>query len=216
LDPSRSARWDDGYMPLVIDSSRAFRRIQELVSLVEAVVLADPNDESDWIEWKAGRVLANKDSTVQLSRHILGMANRKVSEAARFAEGCGYVIVGAEPGRCDGVTAIDPADLDSKIITYTGADGPSWSPQYVPCHGVQVLVITVEPPRPGQRPFTLRKAYQGYHLGAIFVRRPGRTILAEPADIQALVDRYGVRDTYVGVPHLGRLFWDSGCSSTTR
>ena len=88
------------------------------------------------------------------------------------------------------MTGIDPADLDSKIITYTGADGPSWSPQYVPRHGVQVLVITVEPPRWGQRPFTLRKAYESYHLGAVFVRRPGRTILAEPADIQALVDRY--------------------------
>lgn len=82
--------WDDGYMPLAIDSSRAFRRIQELVGLVDAVILADPNDESDWIEWKAGLILANKDSVVQLARHILGMANRKVSEAARFAEGCGY------------------------------------------------------------------------------------------------------------------------------
>jgi hypothetical protein len=177
-------------MPLAIDSSRAFRRIQELVGLVDAVILADPNDESDWIEWKAGLILANKDSVVQLARHILGMANRKVSEAARFAEGCGYIIVGAEPGNCDGITGIDPADLDSKIVTYTGADGPSWSPQYVPCQGVQVLVITVEPPRWGQRPFTLRKAYEGYNAGAIFVRRPGRTILAEPADIQALVDRY--------------------------
>ena len=39
-----------GYMALVIDASRAFRRIHELVNLVEAVVLADPNDESDWIE----------------------------------------------------------------------------------------------------------------------------------------------------------------------
>jgi hypothetical protein len=160
------------------------------VDLVEAVVLADPNDESDWVEWKDGLVLSNKDGIVQLARHILGMANRGVGEAARFAEGCGYVIVGAEPGKCGGVTSIDPADLDSKIITYTGADGPSWSPQYVPCRGVQVLVITVEPPRWGQRPFTLRKAYEGYHLGAVFVRRPGRTILAEPADIQALVDRY--------------------------
>jgi DNA-binding beta-propeller fold protein YncE len=25
-----------------------------------------------------------------------------------------------------------------------------------------------------------------------------------------------VRDTYVGVPHLGRLFWESGCLSATR
>lgn len=148
-------------MPLAIDSSRAFRRIQELADLVEAVVLADPNDESDWIEWKDGLVLSNKDGIVQLARHILGMANRKVGEAARFAEGCGYVIVGAEPGKCGGVAGIDPADLDSKITTYTGADGPSWSPQYVPCRGVQVLVITVESPRWGQRPFTLRKTLRG-------------------------------------------------------
>ena len=42
----------------------------------------------------------NKDSIVQLSRHMLGMAGRKVVEAARFAEGCGYVIVDAAPGTC--------------------------------------------------------------------------------------------------------------------
>ncbi len=42
------------------------------------------------------------------------------------------------------------------------------------------------------------------------------TILAPGYDDGPAGGPGGVRDTYVGVPHLGRLFWESGCSSTTR
>jgi hypothetical protein len=48
-------------------------------------------------------------------------------------------------------------------------------------------------------------------------RRPeGGPRVAGDSDRDLLCRWFGVCDTYVGVPHLGRLFWESGCSSTTR
>jgi hypothetical protein len=49
-------------------------------------------------------------------------------------------------------------------------------------------VITVGPPAPGDRIRTLQKDFGSYLAGAVFVRRPGRTIQAQ--HIRALEDRY--------------------------
>jgi hypothetical protein len=163
---------------------------------VEAIVEASPNDESDWIEWKNKLSLREKKTMFQIGRHILGMANRTPENAARNAEGCAYVVIGAEPGRVVGVDEIDPADIETGIGPYLGPEGPQWTAQYVKPQGPgdSVLVITVEPPRRGQRMFTLRKEYSGYLEGTVFVRRPGRTIRAESADIRLLEDRYAATD----------------------
>ena len=184
-------------MPLNVDSSRALRSPKELADLVQAVLTASANDETTWIEWKNGLVLVDRDARVKLARHILGMANRPVDEASRQAGGCGYIVIGAEPANCGGVTEIDPADLDGGLRPYIGSDGPRWSPHYVNSQGKSVLVITVDPPRRGDRAFTLQKAYENYYAGQIFVRRPGRTISAEPGDIRALEDRFAATDSPV-------------------
>lgn len=184
-------------MPLVIDSSRAFRSPLEVTGLVQAIVGASPNDESDWVEWKNGALmLGQKAAYFAIARHALGMANRLPGNAALHAEGCGYIVVGAEPGQYQGVTEVDPADLDAGIRPYLGSDGPRWSAQYVKPqpHGGSVLVVTVEPPRRGDPLFTLRKEYDKYLAGAIFVRRPGRTDQAGPGDVQNLADRYAAAD----------------------
>lgn len=61
---------------------------------------------------------------------------------------------------------------------------------YVEADSKSVLVVTVEPPQPGDRMRTLNKEADRYRRGAVFVRRPGRTIPAEPQDIRALEDRF--------------------------
>jgi hypothetical protein len=183
-------------MPLNMDSSRAFRSPQEVTRLVQAVLGASPNDESDWIEWKNGFSLRDKRARVEIARHILGMANRLPEDAARHAEGCGYIVIGAEPQRCGGVEEVDPADLDAGLRPYLGSDGPRWGLQYVTPNtpGDSVLVITVEPPRRGDRSSTLQREYDSYRAGTIYIRRSGRTIQAEPGDVRALEDRYAATD----------------------
>jgi hypothetical protein len=151
-------------MPLNIDSSRALRSPQELADLVQAVIGASENDESTWVEWKNGLVLREKGTRVEITRRILGMANRPPEEAARHAGGCGYIVIGAEPGFCGGVNEIDPADLDAGLRPYLGSDGPRWSPQYVKVQGKSVLVITVDPPRRGDRSSTLQREYERFAI----------------------------------------------------
>jgi hypothetical protein len=98
-------------MPFVIDSSRAFRSPNELNDLIRAILMASPNDEATWIEWKNGLVLTDKETRVHhIVRHILGMANRPVEEAAQHAEGCAYIVIGAPaPGPRRGASCARPA-----------------------------------------------------------------------------------------------------------
>jgi hypothetical protein len=177
-------------MPLAVDASRALRSPQALAGLVEAILNASENDESDWVEWKSSLDLHEKDTQGTIARHALGMANRRPEYAARCAGGCGYIAVGAEPGNCIGVAEIDPAVLSQGMHPYLGSDGPGWGAQYVRRNGTAVLVVTVEPPRSGDRIFTLQKEFSKYQAGAVFVRRQGRTVQAGPGDIRALEDRF--------------------------
>lgn len=118
------------------------------------------------------------------------MANRSCAEAQRHAAGCGYIVVGAEPGAVSGVAEVDPAVLDQGIQAYLGSDGPAWGMNYIRKDASSVLVITVEPPAPGDRIRTLHRDFASYLAGTAFVRRPGRTIQAQPGDIRALEDRF--------------------------
>lgn len=178
-------------MAVLIDTRLPLRSSEELAGLVNAVVAASANDETDWLEWKSGLDLKRKQNQVTIARHILGiMANRRVTDAARQAGGCGYIVIGAEPGSVTGVAEVDPADLSQAIQIYLGSAGPSWSASYIPTAGASVLVITVEPPAAGDRIRTLQREFQPYLAGAIFVRRQGRTFPALPGDIAALEDRF--------------------------
>ena len=181
-------------MAVQIDTARALRRPDELAALVLAVVQADPADELDWIEWKSGLDLSTKSAQGTLARHILGLANRQPGAAAAHMQGCGYIVVGAEPGSTSGITPIDPAQLSQGILAYAGSDGPAWSPQYVQNGSASVLVVVVEAPQPGHRIFTLRREFaigpKTYRAGTVFVRQPGKTEIAGPEDIRALEDRY--------------------------
>jgi len=186
-------------MTLRIDVSRALTTHEELAALARAVVAAQPEDELDWIEWKIAGDLSKRPTQGTIARHILGLANRLPDRAALHAGGWGYLIMGAQPGTAPGITRVDPAVLGQGVQSWLGSEGPAWWPHYDEEQGVPVLVVTVAPPRAGQRAFTLRKdltvtapagGSKGYPAGTIFVRYPGRTELAGPGDIRALEDRY--------------------------
>lgn len=185
-------------MPVQIDLTRELRTSAELGQLVDAVTQASPNDELDWIEWKSSYDLTDRPTQGTIARHILGMANRRPDQASLHAQGCGYLVIGAEPGQVTGVTELDPADLTQAIRPYLGTEGPVWTPGYVREFAVPVLVVVVDAPRPGDRMFTLEKQFtvrspggqpKTYLAGTIFVRRHGLTEQADPGDIRALEAR---------------------------
>ena len=114
-------------MSLQIDTRTALRTPNALAQLVFAVTQASSNDELDWIEWKSGLYLTDRATQGTVARHILGMANRRPDQARLHAGGCGYVVIGAEPGRVTGVIEADPADLSNAIRPYLSAEGPVWT-----------------------------------------------------------------------------------------
>jgi hypothetical protein len=178
-------------MAVEIDTGVALRGMNDLRRLVEAVVGADENDELDWLEWKSTLDLSTKHGCFQVAKAVLGMANRAIEQAKLACEGLGYVVVGAEPGRLHGLVSVDPAMLDQIIEPYIGgANGPRWTSTYVPVDdGKVVLVVTVEAPKAGDRIFSLRREFDKAKTGTIFVRKPGRTVPADPIDLEALQDR---------------------------
>lgn len=181
---------EDGRMALQIDKTRALRTHDDLRALIGAIVAALAEDEPDWLEWKSTLDLNDKIAQGRIARTILGMANRPVVTALRAMEGYSYIVVGAEPGAAAGITRIDPSELGRGIQPYLGAAGPAWHLDYILYTGSgSVLVVTVDPPRPGDRIRTLDKESERHLRGTVLIRRPGETAQADPGEVRALEDR---------------------------
>ncbi len=178
-------------MALAVDIARPLRTRAELISLVEAIRDADPNEhESDWVEWKRELNLgADAGHTFEAARHILGFGNRDPAAVASYCEGTAYLVVGVEPGAVQEVPSWDPADLDNWISRYVASGAPRWRADRVEVDGKQVVVFTIEAPSPGDRVCTLQRGFDRTPAGRIFVRRGGKTHEASPAEIAHLEAR---------------------------
>jgi len=147
-----------------------------LRQLVEAVRDGMPSvQETDWLEWKHGDKAAEPEFFGEVSRHIIGFANRHPDYARAHVEGCGYLLIGVEKGGVSGVGALDPANLQQGVERFTGEDGPRWTVYYPVVDAETVLVFLVEPPNWGDIIHYLRTGYGKYRSGAIFIREPGKT-----------------------------------------
>ncbi|ROR36406.1 hypothetical protein N8D77_12215 [Curtobacterium flaccumfaciens] len=182
-------------MALNTDTSRQLRSLQDLRDLINAVNGADSSDESNFLEWKRDLDLTKAAGWFAISKCIIGMSNRPVQKASLVFGGCGYMVVGAEPGNTPGVFIPDLAQLEPWLVKYLGNDGPSWAPRSVDYNGQSVLVITIEPPSDSDKIHTLRKTYTpdsgkgGHQEGTIFVRHHAQSAPATTADIRDLEQR---------------------------
>lgn len=182
-------------MVLSLDTSRALRTPAQVLALMQAVYEAAPEDESRSIEWKSAYPdLTSTEASFAISRAILGLANRPVAVAATSFEGVGYVLVGVEPRSLEGQQVPDSAELLNAIHRYTGHGWPYWDARTHTFNAATVLVVTVEPPRDGDRIALLQKSYQPakgplVSEGTIFVRRSGATERASRAELEMLQDR---------------------------
>jgi hypothetical protein len=175
-------------MPFPIDVSHPFRYPSELRRLVEAVRRAGDYDEARWIEWKRTLDLTVTASIRHIAKQILGFANRDPQIAGMWAGGYAYLVIGASPEALQGVTQVDPEQLVSKVRPYVGSS-ITWTPEYIEVDGAAVLVIIVEPPRPGDEIHVLRKALDPYRPGTVFIRRHGQADQADPDELGMLQRR---------------------------
>jgi hypothetical protein len=181
---------------LPIDVSRPARSYSERLALVKAVAGAPPSEpETDWLEWKSQLDVSSKAGAYAAARSVLGFGNRDPDHARRFAKGCAYLLAGVEPGNLAGVAVHDPADVEQWLNRFIAPGRPQWDVDYVDVGGKAVLFLTVEAPEWGDAPFTLQRALDGYHAGAVYVRTRGKTDYATPADIERLTERAKRGDT---------------------
>lgn len=192
-------------MPFPIDDlSQPFRRPSELRRLVQAVREAGDYDETRWIEWKSRLVLDDRSGQLHLVKQILGFANRDPRVAAQWCQGNAYLLVGVSPGELHGVTEVDPQVLVQSLQPHLGTE-IIWNPEYIKVEGLDVLVVEVAPPSPGDpihflmKDLFITKTVQtsdgpktkthGFHEGTIFIRRPGETERANHEERQMLLRR---------------------------
>jgi hypothetical protein len=173
---------------LQVDTSEPLLRPSQLTSLVRAVRDADSHDEHRWIEWKSDLDLTTAAGQAHIAKQVIGLANRDPAAAVHRAGGYGYLLVGVEPGALKGVTPVDPEILVGQVRAAVG-DSVRWTPEYVEVNGVQVLVVIVNPPKPGDPIHYLRKQLDKFPPATIFVRHTGRTDPANPADLDMLQAR---------------------------
>lgn len=166
--------------------------LAEWTAFLTAVDGAAPEDESDWIEFKANLDLNNKIERPVLAKAIVAFANREVSRASKHLGGRAVITVGLEPGKVVDVR-IDPADLTNWLDPYLGDPSPRWTPHYVGHKGQQVLVVIVDAPKQGDPIYCIAKAggdqNDAVRAGEIYVRHFGKSEPQTPADLQMLTAR---------------------------
>lgn len=172
-----------------IDTSRQLRTDDELLHLVMAIYGSRPEaQETNWLEWKSSLDLTKAPGRFAVAKAILGFANRSVDDALLTTGGVAYMVVGVEPRAAPGVVAIDHADLTPGIKIY--ASTPRFTPRSLQFAGVEVLVVVVEPPQPGDAIHTLQRQYDKFDAGAVFHRGPARTAPAGPKEMEMLLERH--------------------------
>lgn len=176
-----------------MDWSRAARRPSDRQQVLDWIYRTAGAQETAWVEWKTGYDLTAGPGRLAVARQIIGMANRHPDRATTHCEGLAYLILGLEPNNAPGIEEHDTADLENWISPYVG-DKIAWNPVYEVVDGVNVLFITIEPPRWGDDIHALRQGgadSRGKDVpeGTIFVRKLGKTERPTAADIDMLTER---------------------------
>lgn len=163
--------------------------------LVDAVAAGDDRLERHYLEIKSDLDLTRKTDLAKVAKYILGSANRLPDVAAAAFEGYGVMILGVSPGEARGVPPIEVLEISKIVGQYLGAAGPRWDVVRVPVDGSanEVLVIVVDPPRNGQKPFPCRKDGDGLIDGRIYIRADGETREAKGDELDRLLERAAVQ-----------------------
>lgn len=158
-------------------------------ALFAAVEAAAPEDENQWLEFKAGIDPGTPDGAAALAKAIVAFANRRVDIAQKWLGGHALVLVGIEPGNVVGASVYDPAVIHDRVQRLLAAPAPAWDCEYRDYHGKPLLVITVDPPQQGDPIHCIGRSSGPVEDGHIYVRRPGKSDRAKSDDIRALSTR---------------------------
>lgn len=184
-------------MSVPFDSRRAPRSPEHQLALVRSVRDRFIADETDWLEWKCEPELT-KNAIAKTAKAILAFANRDPRAAMHHVGGVGLFLLGVEPDSVPGLAGprLDQADLHNKIVPLCG-NTIQWTANYLEFEQSTVLIVTVDPPQPGDPPYPARKTYgadaSGKPIlkdGMIYVRRGTKSEPARADQIDVLLARH--------------------------
>jgi hypothetical protein len=182
-----------------VDSSRAFRSRDQLLELVHWVRDTPTAREQHWAEWKSRIELGEKRWQARIAKFILGVSNRPRRIWEQGADGCAYILLGVEVGQLHNTALPDPAVFDKGVNLYLGASGPKWTAvAFNADPGIQVVVIVVEPPEPGRRPYIAKATFSPEASpvvnGRTYIRRASETTEASSEEVEEMLRE---RDAHV-------------------
>jgi Putative DNA-binding domain len=176
------------------DLSKPLRRPSERLALVEHIAATPTLQENEYLEWKSAYDLSKRPEAGKVAKQLIGFANRDPTRASRFTGGHAYVLIGVEAGRLHGIEVWDSADVESWLSPFVGPD-LIYDVHYVSAQGHDVLVLEVDPPKRGDGVFCLQATTgdERWTLteGTVFVRRGGKTEVANAHEIGVLSGRAG-------------------------
>ena len=202
----REPRWkrDNQGVTLNLDTTTALRTAARYRELVKAVYEAPSSaQETQWLEWKREGDPDDRRWRAELSRQVLGMANRDPDVSAVWCGGCAYVLLGVAPGHLIGTRVHDASKIESWLSPFVGRapNAPEWNSGYVEVDGKHVLVLTIEAPQWGHPIWICRREFRadpkgaGTDLpatlrdGAVYVRHKASTEEANSVDYEMLQRR---------------------------
>lgn len=168
-----------------------------LKGILDHVVAVGDEAETSYLEVKSTLDLTATVGIAKVAKFLLGAANRRRREAARYLQGFAVLVIGAEKGHMQGVPrGIEPHELEDRLRPYLGAQFPAFEFGRISISSKrEVIFVIAQPPRDGQSIFPCHKNFQNdkpaYSLvdGAIYYRGSSNTRLAKAGEVLDLVER---------------------------
>lgn len=179
-----------------VDISRAPIGLIAAEQLIRAVATHGDFAERHYLEIKSELNFASKRDKEKIAKFILGASNRMPDIAANAFEGYAIMVIGVSKGSIDGIEPVEMLEISKIVEKFVGPAGPKWDLLWIPVDNStnQVLVIYVDPPKPGQRPFPCRANGESLTDGRIYIRAEGTTREATSGEIDLLMERAATGD----------------------
>lgn len=168
-----------------------------LRSILDHVLAVGDEAETNYLEIKSTFDLASAEGVAKVAKFLLGAANRRPQEAARYFYGYAVLVIGAQKDRAQGVPrGVEAHELEDRLQSYLGPQFPAFEFGRISVdEGREVLFVIAQPPQDGQTIFPCHKSFQGAKRqdnlddGAIYVRGASNTRPARAGEVLALVER---------------------------
>ncbi|MFF5728054.1 hypothetical protein [[Kitasatospora] papulosa] len=168
-----------------------------LRGVLRHVVAVGDEAETTYLEVKSPLDMNSKATAAKVAKFLLGAANRRPGEAARYFHGYAVLVIGVQTDGALGVLrGTEAHELEDRLRPYLGPQFPAFEFGRIGIDSDhEVLFVIAQPPEDGQTIFPCHKSYQSddrrdsLEDGAIYVRGTSNTRPARSGEVLALVER---------------------------